>query len=82
MGLVDIFQQYIREPDGLIGAVPVVQRVADRTPGTCVEGEFSGVFPMVLAFVGGGILMMRAYTDLVTWNEIGNEVTLVKGLTA
>ena len=31
---------------------------------------------------GRGVLMMRAYTDLVTWNEIGNEVTLVKGLTA
>ena len=31
---------------------------------------------------GRGILMMRAYTDLVTWNEVGNEVTLVKGLSA
>lgn len=31
---------------------------------------------------GRGLLIMRAYTDLVTWNETGNEVTLVKGLSA
>lgn len=31
---------------------------------------------------GRGVLLMRAYTDLVTWNETGNEVTLVKSLTA
>lgn len=31
---------------------------------------------------GRGILLMRAYTDLVSWNEKGNEVTLVKSLTA
>jgi len=31
---------------------------------------------------GRGIMLMRAYADLVTWNEAGNEVTLVKGLTA
>ena len=30
---------------------------------------------------GRGILLMKAYTDLVTWNESGNEVTLVKSLT-
>lgn len=30
---------------------------------------------------GRGILLMKAYTDLVTWNEAGNEVTLVKSLT-
>ncbi|MCC6678230.1 MAG: ATP-binding protein [Phycisphaerales bacterium] len=29
---------------------------------------------------GRGLLIMRAYTDLVTWNEPGNEVTLVKSL--
>jgi len=31
---------------------------------------------------GRGILLMKAYSDLVSWNETGNEVTLVKSLTA
>lgn len=31
---------------------------------------------------GRGLLIMKAYTDLVTWNEAGNEVTLVKSLSA
>jgi len=29
---------------------------------------------------GRGILLMRAYCDVVTWNDKGNEVTLVKNL--
>lgn len=38
--------------------------------------------PANLMKVGGrGILLMKAYSDLVTWNEAGNEVTLVKSLT-
>lgn len=31
---------------------------------------------------GRGLLIMQAYTDLLTWNEAGNEVTMVKSLTA
>lgn len=34
----------------------------------------------VFATSGRGILLMRAYTDAVSWNESGNEVTLVKTL--
>ena len=30
---------------------------------------------------GRGMLLMKAYTDLVSWNDAGNEVTLVKSLT-
>lgn len=34
----------------------------------------------IFASSGRGILLMRAYTDAVSWNESGNEVTLVKTL--
>jgi anti-sigma regulatory factor (Ser/Thr protein kinase) len=30
---------------------------------------------------GRGVLLMRAYTDTVSWNDVGNEVTLTKVLT-
>lgn len=39
--------------------------------------------PEALARASGrGIVLMKAYADLVSWNEAGNEVTLVKSLTA
>lgn len=31
---------------------------------------------------GRGVLLMRAYTDAVSWNDVGNEVTLMKVLKA
>lgn len=34
----------------------------------------------LLAPSGRGVLLMRAYTDALSWNEAGNEVTLTKAL--
>lgn len=36
--------------------------------------------PNIMALSGRGVLLMRAYTDALSWNEIGNEVTLTKVL--
>lgn len=36
--------------------------------------------PNIMALSGRGVLLMRAYTDALSWNDVGNEVTLTKVL--
>lgn len=55
--------------------------IQDAGPGFSVEDVPDPTDPAnLLRPSGRGILMMRAYSDSVTWNKRGNEVVLVKHL--